>query len=209
MDDQDKGRYDPDIHHRHSIRLPGWDYQSPAAYFVTICTYERALLFDDPRFRSLAESLWQNIPAHASGQHVQLDAWVVMPNHVHGILILANQAPVGARQPGDAHPAASHPPIPVVAPETRRKATAGSLGAIIGSYKSQVTRRINGCRHTPAALVWQRGFYEHIVRSLDELDRIRVYIRDNPSRWAAGRDGLESLVERMQGHVDDDAHRRG
>ena len=79
---------DPDRHHRRSIRLPGYDYSSAGAYFVTICTYKRDLLFDDPVLRRVAEALWQHIPRHFPD--VQLDTWVVMPNHVHGIIVIAD-----------------------------------------------------------------------------------------------------------------------
>jgi putative transposase len=90
-------RFDPSRHHRRSIRLPGYDYRSAAAYFVTICTHERELLFEDPILRRVAESLWQRIPRHFP--HVQLDAWVVMLNHVHGILVITGDACRGEASP--------------------------------------------------------------------------------------------------------------
>jgi len=80
-------RYDPDKHHRRSIRLQGYDYTQSGAYFVTIVTHGRELLFDDPVLRRVAETMWQRIPRHFP--HVELDEWVVMPNHVHGIIVIA------------------------------------------------------------------------------------------------------------------------
>jgi len=79
-------RFDPEKHHRHSIRMPGYDYTEPGAYFVTICCQNRECLFDDPVLRSVVETHWQNIPGHVP--NATLDAWVVMPNHLHGIIVI-------------------------------------------------------------------------------------------------------------------------
>lgn len=78
--------YDPDKHHRRSIRLHGYDYTQPGAYFVTICTQNKECLFVDPVLRSVVATYWQAIPRHAT--NVNLDAWVVMPNHAHGIFVM-------------------------------------------------------------------------------------------------------------------------
>ena len=75
--------YDPEKHHRRSIRLRGWDYTYPGAYFVTICTHNGECLFGDPVLRRVVETMWRRIPRHFP--YVQLDEFVVMPNHVHGI----------------------------------------------------------------------------------------------------------------------------
>jgi putative transposase len=83
--------YNPQQHHRRSIRMPGYDYTEPGAYFVTICTNGRTCLFDDPVLRRVVETYWRSIPRHAA--QVALDVSVVMPNHVHGILILQDLAP--------------------------------------------------------------------------------------------------------------------
>jgi REP element-mobilizing transposase RayT len=154
-----KPRFDPVRHHRRSMRLPAYDYRSAGAYFVTICTYERELLFEDPVLRRVAERLWQRIPRHFP--HVRLDEWVIMPNHIHGILVIV----------GD--------PLP-------RRASgveAGSLGAIVGNFKSVAARRINRLRGTPGMPVWQRNYYEHVVRDEGTLKAIRQYIADNPAQW--------------------------
>jgi putative transposase len=81
-------RYDRDKHHRRSIRLWGYDYAKPGAYFVTIVTHNRKMLFDDPVFRQVVETMWQRIPRHSP--HVELDEWVVMPNHVHGVIVIVD-----------------------------------------------------------------------------------------------------------------------
>jgi putative transposase len=80
--------YDPNCHHRQSIRLHGYDYTQPGAYFVTICTHERQLLFDSPALRRIAEQQWRRI----ANERVTLDAWVVMSDHVHGIIMITEGA---------------------------------------------------------------------------------------------------------------------
>src|SRR5213080_2239480 len=84
--------YDPNRHHRRSIRLPGYDYTQPGAYFVTICTHERQCIFDNPALRRIAERQWlalvRSEQRGAVGGRVELDAWVVMPDHIHGIIVI-------------------------------------------------------------------------------------------------------------------------
>jgi putative transposase len=189
-----KSPFDPKRHHRRSIRLSGYDYRQAGAYFVTICTYQRELVFDDPVLRRVAETLWQRIPRHFP--HVELDAWVVMPNHLHGIIvitgdvcrgeasqeILSTTEPTtdvvtdssGRRVAGDASPL---PQRPVGPPP-------GSLGAIVGNFKSVTARRINRLRRAPGMPVWQRNYYEQIVRDERALNAARRYIMENPVRWA-------------------------
>jgi REP element-mobilizing transposase RayT len=187
-------RFDPSRHHRRSIRLPGYDYRSAGAYFVTICTHQRELLFEDPVLRRVAEALWLRIPRHFP--HVQLDAWVVMPNHVHGILVITGDTCRGEASPetlsptnpmvsggtGSAEQAVAEDASPL--PQRRAGLAPGSLGAIVGNFKSVTARRINRLRGTPGAPVWQRNYYEHVVRDERALNAIRQYIADNPARWA-------------------------
>ena len=181
-------------HHRRSIRLPGWDYRTAAAYFVTICTHQHQCLFFDDAWRAIAKAVWLDIPSHQP--RVVLDEWIVMPNHLHGILILTDDrhAPVG---PFNWHHLGAPP---MTGPRTFANAPAGSLGAIIRSYKAAVTHRINHQAHTVGCKRWQRGYYERIVRDDRELERIRLYIRQNPERWAEDRDNLAPLLERMTYH---------
>lgn len=116
---------------RRTIRLTGYDYTAPGAYFVTICTHDREHLFDDAAFREVAENAWRNFPLHPHATHVTLDEWIVMPNHVHEILVIS---------------------------ERDARLVSGSVGAIAGNYRSLVARRINRFRRTPGARVWQRGY---------------------------------------------------
>ena len=181
--------YDPDKHHRRSIRLAGYDYTQAGAYFVTIVTHERALLFNDPLLRRVAEAIWQHIPRHFP--HVALDEWVVMPNHIHGILWIKD---VGARHSVKAVSATpdsgmgrhlertqdiltNASPLPAGPPS-------GSLGVIVGNFKAVTARRINRLRQVSGAPVWQRNYYERVIRDEQELNVVRQYIGDNPACWA-------------------------
>ncbi len=174
---------------RRSIRLKGWDYRTPAAYFVTICTHDRAPLFGRVvdgdmvlnAFGEIVWACWREIPEHFP--HVELDAFVVMPNHVHGIIFIVDV--VGSLHAGATHVGATHAsPLRGDAP---RGPASGSLGAIVGSFKSAVTQRINALRNTPGAPVWQRNYYEHIIRTERALNAIRRYIAENPLRWHLDR----------------------
>jgi REP element-mobilizing transposase RayT len=129
----------------------------------------------------LIEACWNEIPNHFP--HVQLDAFVIMPNHVHGILHIMephSAATVGARHavplPGN---------VPHRHNERFGKPVVGSIPTIVRSVKSAASRRINQLRDTPGTRVWQRSYYEHIIRNEASLDRIRQYILDNPARWAS------------------------
>src|SRR5215216_710218 len=137
-------KYNPDIHHRRSIRLHGYDYTRAGAYFVTACTYARECLFGQiaggemrlNAYGEIALECWLAIPEHCP--HVDLDAFLVMPNHVHGILVLVDAA-IGR----------SHAP----ARERFGKPVSGSLPTIMRLYKAAVTRRIDELRDTPGAPV--------------------------------------------------------
>jgi len=175
--------------HRRSIRLAGHDYSSEAMYFVTVCTFDRVCSFGEivngevhlNDAGRIVQTCWTAIPDHFA--HVTLDEWVVMPNHVHGILAMANVAtPVGARDTRATH--ASPLPGGVRAWGPRPH----SVGAIVGSFKSAVTKRINEMRGTPGAVVWQRNYYDRIIADIEALDRMREYIANNPANWATDPD---------------------
>ena len=93
-------------------------------------------------------------------------------------------------------PLASQPPA------RRGGKIPGALGSVVGTFKAEATRRINALRRSPGARVWQRGYYERIVRNDRELENIRVYIRENPARWAADRENLDELLTRMTYHAE-------
>lgn len=169
-------QYDPRLHHRRSIRLKGYDYASAGAYFVTMVTHGKRCLFGEvvggvmhlnAAGKIVAEEWLRS--AQVRGE-VTMDAFVVMPNHVHGIVVIDRP----------------HPPrlIPAdLAPGTASGPRSRSIGAIVAGFKSAASRRIHACRGASGALIWQRNYYERIVRDEVALNRIRQYIEDNPARW--------------------------
>jgi REP element-mobilizing transposase RayT len=195
-----------DHRRRRSIRLPGYDYTQPGAYFITICTYQRELLFGDVADGEMISNAYGQIVGEEWQKtaqlrpYVRLDAHVVMPNHFHGIVWItqddsdgrgmARHAPITRRTPTAHHvpTTARHVPTTPHAP-TREfgKPVAASLSTIVGAFKSAVTRRINQLRGTPGTPVWQRNYWEHVVRTDRALDAIRQYIADNPARWTLDR----------------------
>lgn len=182
--------YDPEKHHRRSIRLRGYDYAQLGAYFVTLCAQGRECLFGEVvdgqmhanEYGEIAEYTWRDLVNHSAG--IELDVFVIMPNHVHGILFWHDPAGVGSVGAG------SEP-----APTATVNHNAGKrhgLPEIIRQFKTFSGRRINECRHTPGVQVWQRNYYEHIIRNDQSLNRIRQYILDNPARWAMDRENPQA-----------------
>lgn len=180
-------KYDPDRHHRQSIRLRGYDYTQAGAYFVTIVVHECECLLGDiidgemrlNHYGRIVAAEWQKIPARFP--HVTTDASIVMPNHLHGIIVIGGE--VGAKHP----PAISNTPLHLSAdasPLRPTGTTPGSLGAIMQNFKSTSTRQVNTLRQTPGLPLWQRNYFERIIRDERELNRIREYIINNPLKWA-------------------------
>jgi REP-associated tyrosine transposase len=168
---------------RRAGRWFAYDYSQAGAYFVTICAADRQGPFgriEGARMRlnrmgQVADECWRGIPGHF--EDVELDTFVVMPNHVHGIIVIGDMGATGAT--GAMHAS----PLP---PGQGARATgpaARSLGAIVGSYKAVVSKRINEIRATPGRSVWQRNYHEHVIRNGQQLNRIRRYIEANPANW--------------------------
>jgi REP element-mobilizing transposase RayT len=166
----------PDVEkpRRRSIRLREYDYTQVGAYFITVVACGRTALFGRitggetrlNEFGRIVERSWADLPEHYFG--VQCDAFVVMPNHIHGIIVL-----------GEPIVGAGFKPAP-----TRRH----GLPEIVRALKTFSARRINEMRHTPAMPVWQRNYYEHIIRGDGELLRVREYILNNPLDWENDRE---------------------
>jgi REP element-mobilizing transposase RayT len=184
-------------HNRRSIRLPGYDYTQPGAYFVTVCTHQNRRMFGHGAdggvalnlFGTVTETKWRRITE--ANDHVMLDAFVVMPNHLHAVIVILSRKDDNPHErwaSGESVPS----PYDDAGGDTMSlgqlvTCKSGSLGAIIGNLKSVVTRKINDIRHTPGEKVWQRNYYERIVRDERELARIRAYIVANPARWTVDR----------------------
>ena len=169
---------------RRSIRLRHYDYSRAGAYFITVCTDGRELLFgevidDEVKLNALGRIAAEEWLKSAQVRtEIELDTWVVMPNHIHGIVMITDDRRKSDRS---------------VAPSGPRPR---SLGALMAGFKSAATKRINTMRGTPGASVWQRNYYEHVIRNESALNRIRQYITDNPAKWSedpenpAVRDGV-------------------
>jgi REP element-mobilizing transposase RayT len=197
---------DPYRHHRRSIRLKGYDYAQPGAYFITICTQDRAYLFGEVvdgemrlnEYGKVVEFTWHDLVNHVSG--IALDAFVVMPNHVHGIVIItdgpAATTAVGAgSEPAPTEPAPTEPAPTEPAPTLNRH----GLPEIVRQFKTFSARRINALRGTLGVPVWQRNYYEHVIRDEESLSRIRQYILENPARWAVDRENPAAVQPEPEG----------
>jgi len=181
-------KYDSDKHWRRSIRLKDYDYCQEGAYFVTICTHSHKCLFGEivsgatqlNRFGNVVNKCWLEIPHHFP--NVEIDTFVVMPNHFHGILVIHDCRGTACRAPT----------------EKFGRPTPRSLPTIIRSFKSAVTKRINALRKTPGARLWQRNYYEHVIRNEDDLNEIRQYILDNPVKWDMDENNPDRQVNEIK-----------
>ena len=182
-------KYDPAIHRHRSIRLQRYDYSQAGAYFVTICTQNRECLFGEivngeMRLNDagiMVQAVWDEIPVHYPG--IDVDMFVVMPNHIHGIVVIVRAAPRGRPgddRPGDGRPGDGRP--------QGGTPTGLSLPDVVHRFKTMTTKRYadfvkqNGWPPFPGKL-WQRNYWEHIVRNEPELNRVREYIHNNPAQW--------------------------
>ncbi|MEG4168293.1 MULTISPECIES: transposase [unclassified Microcoleus] len=168
-------KYDRNKHHRHSIRLPGYDYRTPGAYFITICSWQRECLFGEVIANTMQLSPygktvlfnWSILPKRY--QNVALDNFIVMPNHVHGIIVLKDSPEINYTESDKL---------------ALRKSKIHPLSEIVRGMKTSSARRINQMRYLTGVSVWQRGYYEHIIRNEESLVAIREYIINNPLSWA-------------------------
>jgi REP element-mobilizing transposase RayT len=180
------------------LRLPNYDYRQPGAYFMTVCTYEMRCFFGSVsgetmalnEFGATVQQEW--LRSAEVRPFTELDAFVVMPNHFHGILLINADDANGrsALETGATHRVAGTGQ----GADRPRGPKSGSVSAIVGQFKSHSTRRINQLRGTPGAPVWKANFHEHIIRSERSLERIREYIDSNPTRWTEDRYLVEEAV---------------
>jgi REP element-mobilizing transposase RayT len=189
-------RSHPERHHRRSIRLKGYDYRQAGAYFVTICTQDRAFLFgqvvhDEMQLNDAGKMVydaWNDLPAFYPG--VQTDAFIVMPNHIHGIIILVGADP---RVCPNAGPRACPDSGPRACPgQPQGGAPTLGLPDVVHRFKTMTTKRYaDGVRRLGwepfRGRLWQRNYYEHIIRNEKSLNHIREYILTNPMRWELDR----------------------
>lgn len=162
---------------RRSLRLPAYDYSQAGGYFITVCTQDRVMLFGEVidchvrlnEIGMIVQQTWDDLARHYRG--IDLDAFIVMPNHVHGIIILDGQF------------------------ERRR-----ALSEIVRGFKTFSARRVNERADKRGAL-WQRSYYEHVIRNEKSLDRIRAYIANNPGQWADDPNNISRAAAADTGRV--------
>jgi putative transposase len=165
-------KFNSDIHHRRSIRLKGYDYTQNGMYFLTICTYQRECLFGEiindamiaNQFGVIVHEEW--IKSFQIRTETAIDEFIVMPNHLHGIVMIH-----GNDKKGD------QPVAPTMGVKKR------SIGSFVAGFKSATTKKINIKRKTPGNPVWQRNYHEHIIRNDISLQKLREYIINNPQTW--------------------------
>jgi putative transposase len=214
--------YNPDIHHRRSIRLQGYDYSQAGWYFITVCVRERLHLFGEINngemilndMGRVVSDCWLDLPKHY--KNVVLDEFVIMPNHFHGIVVFTETVGVigsvdrvdtmvdGNVCADDFVGAIHESPLRETNVETKRETTQQpylshqfrsiqpmdikqrrnmGLPKLVGRFKMVSSKQINIIRNTPGVPVWQRNYYEHIIRNEPDLNRIREYIINNPLNW--------------------------
>lgn len=183
-------KYDPQKHHRRSIRLKNYDYSQPGSYFITICTQDRECLFGKinnglmhlNEIGELVKNEW--LRTSEIRPNIIVDEFVIMPNHLHGILIIDD---VNCRVTSQCDPTitTNNNNLILKQPQYEQfgKSTKNSIPTIVKLFKSTTTKQINLLRKTPGQKVWQRNYYEHIIRDELELNRIRLYIKNNPKNW--------------------------
>jgi len=164
--------------HRASVRLKGFDYTQSASYFVTIVTHLRKNLFGSINsaamelspLGNLSNDCWLEIPRHFPC--VELPKYSVMPNHIHGIIVIHNGSRHGI-------------PLPPADPRAEwfGRPMPGSLATIVRSFKSAVSKRAREIFQGPSLIVWQRGYFEHVIRNENDFQKTVKYILENPRRW--------------------------
>ncbi len=195
----------PALHYRRSIRLKGYDYSHSGAYFVTTCTQNRECLFGEVKNEKvklnpvgeMIQEIWEGLPQYHLG--FEMGEFVVMPNHIHGIIVLTENVGVGLR---------AYPPIETAEPKQKagqpqRVAPTITLSDIVHHFKSYTTaryrERVENADWPPfPGRLWQRNYYEHIIRSEKSLNKIREYITNNPIRWQFDRDNPVALPDTLE-----------
>ncbi len=156
-------------HYRKSLRLKDYDYSRSGAYFVTICTKGRQFYFEKfPNLRNVVQAQWNGLEIRFP--EIELDEFVIMPNHIHGIIFIAG--------------AIHESPL-----QYRQKML---LPKVVGYFKMNTAKKINQILNRSGKPFWQRNYYEHVIRNEKELKHIREYIQNNPLKWELDRENPES-----------------
>jgi REP element-mobilizing transposase RayT len=192
--------------------LQDYDYSKPGEYFLTICTYNHGCLFGEivggemrlNKLGKIVQDEW--LRTAELRRDVELDSFVVMPNHIHGIIVLIEsgrgtlqRAVVGANcnsphEKNTNKSSSNGAYIDTPLQKIKFCSPSKTVGAIIRGFKSAATKRINELRSTPGFPVWQRNYYEHIIRADKDLDNVREYIANNPFKWLLEKEIPDNLM---------------
>jgi putative transposase len=200
-------KFDPKKHHRRSIRLKGYDYTQPGAYFVTIVAWQRECLFGEivggemrlNEYGKIVQKWWNEISNHFP--NVETIAFVIMPNHVHGIILITKDRR-GTVPVHDVHEQSmlQNDDAPVQGNSSRNQGgetpplRAPTLGQVVAYFKYQSTKEMNALDGTcTVTKFWQRNYYEHIIRNEQEMGKIWDYIETNPIHWADDDENPENV----------------
>lgn len=193
-------KFDPQKHHRRSIRLPNYDYAQIGAYYITIVTHNREMLFGEivnsemklSSLGQIAQREWERLPKRF--KHIELGAFVIMPDHVHGIIIIRyGRGTADISRPNNPQDLRRAPTPDATTVEQFSKPVSGSIPTIVRSYKSSVALRINYARPGDSTPVWQRNYYEHIIRDEKDMQAKWDYIESNPSNWENDNENPHNL----------------
>ncbi|MFH1442161.1 MAG: transposase [Candidatus Omnitrophota bacterium] len=189
----------PNILTRKQIRLKNYDYSLNGYYFVTICTYNKQELFGIicrgaiscalNEYGNIAKKYWEEIPVHYP--YVTLDEYIIMPNHIHGIICINNDKIENYKRAQNYIRAQNIVPLR----NGFGKIIPGSLGSIIRGYKIGVTKwfRIN----TGISIVWQKSFYEHVILNDKSLEKMQEYIINNPTAWENDEENINCITRQI------------
>jgi putative transposase len=188
-------KFDPERYHRRSIRLKHYDYSQPGYYFLTMCTNKGECIFGEitsngmrlNEFGKIVRSYWHKLPERYPG--TESVAFVVMPNHVHGIIRIAG--------------AIHESPLRTRPTQHRRNML---IPKMVGWFKMNTAKQINQIRHIQGFSIWQRNYWEHVIRNEKSMSRIFEYINSNPFRWhldrnnpnREGEDDFDKWIDRLQ-----------
>lgn len=180
-------KYNPDIHYRRSIRIKEYDYSQEGAYYFTICCHQKRCLLGEiingimqlNIVGKTVAAVWHNLPHHFP--FIELDAFVIMPNHIHGIIVITEQLNNIVNNQ-------------LLKPQTSlpNGTKAGSLGAILQNFKSVSTRQVNRLTRN-SGTIWQRNYYEQIIRDEQAYNNIRRYIIENPLTWEDDEENITKI----------------
>jgi len=175
------------IYRIESSRLKDWDYSQAGKYFVTICTREKLCYFENPLIKNICHDCWLDIPNHFN--NVRLGEWIIMPNHVHGIIEIRQYPIVETPYMASLHKLTKRTFGLINASfyKTISRKSHHGLPQIIQSFKSAVSRQ---CHKLNLAFFWQTRFYDHIIHDEKELYLINEYIKDNPKNWKSDRNNI-------------------